>query len=75
VADEETGALWRSLHLGYTESAGHRLLHSEIAAEYEGLDAASVVVAAPEECIFLTMMALLSPGDHVVCTFPGYPLL
>ncbi len=30
---------------------------------------------APEEAIFLTMLALLSPGDHVICTFPGYQSL
>ena len=30
---------------------------------------------APEEAIFLTMLALLSAGDHVICTFPGYQSL
>ena len=34
-----------------------------------------VAVMAPEEAIFLTMLALLSPGDHVICTFPGYQSL
>ncbi len=34
-----------------------------------------VLTAAPEELIFLAMHALLSPGDHVVCTFPGYQSL
>jgi aspartate/methionine/tyrosine aminotransferase len=30
---------------------------------------------APEEGIFLFMQTLLEPGDHVVCTFPGYQSL
>ncbi len=34
-----------------------------------------MLVAAPEEAIFLTMHALLAPGDHVICTFPGYQSL
>ena len=34
-----------------------------------------IAVMAPEEAIFLTMLALLSPGDHVICTFPGYQSL
>lgn len=34
-----------------------------------------MLVAAPEELIFLAMNALLQPGDHVVCTFPGYQSL
>ena len=37
--------------------------------------AADILVAAPEEAIFLAMNALLSPGDHVICTFPGYQSL
>ena len=34
-----------------------------------------IAVMAPEEAIFLTMLALLSSGDHVICTFPGYQSL
>ncbi len=75
MADAETSGLWRSLRLGYTESSGHPLLRSEVAAMYGGFAPSSVLVAAPEECIFLTMTALLRPGDHVVCTFPGYQSL
>jgi aspartate/methionine/tyrosine aminotransferase len=32
-------------------------------------------VLTPEEGIFLAMQALLKPGDHVICTFPGYQSL
>ncbi len=75
MADHDAGELWQSLRLGYTESAGHPTLRAEIARAYERIDPAGVIVAAPEECIFLAMTSLLAPGDHVVCTFPGYQSL
>ena len=74
-ADEEMTRLWRNLRLGYTESAGHPLLRRAVAGTYGGIGKDDVLVAAPEEAIFLLMHALLSPGDHVVCTFPGYQSL
>ena len=79
LADEEASALWRSLTLGYTESQGLPALRGEIAGLYDGgpsaLSADDVLVVVPEEGIFLTMLALVKPGDHVVCTFPGYQSL
>jgi aspartate/methionine/tyrosine aminotransferase len=66
---------WDHLHLGYTESQGLPELRSEIAAMYEAVVPEEVLVAAPEELIFLTMNALLRSGDHVICTFPGYQSL
>jgi aspartate/methionine/tyrosine aminotransferase len=75
MADAETVGLWDHLKLGYTETAGHPALREAIAGLYEGLDADDVLVAVPEEGIFLLMQALLEPGDHVVCTFPGYQSL
>lgn len=75
LADDETLNLWDDLHLGYTESAGHPLLRHEIAGMYETLTAADVLVAAPEEAIFVAMNTLLAPGDHVIATFPGYQSL
>ncbi len=74
-ADEDLRARWDSLRLGYTESQGLPELRAEIAGMYDTVDAGDVLVAAPEEAIFLTMNSLLSPGDHVVCTFPGYQSL
>jgi aspartate/methionine/tyrosine aminotransferase len=50
-------------------------LREEIASLYRDVRADEVLVAAPEECIFLTMNSLLEAGDHVVCTFPGYQSL
>jgi aspartate/methionine/tyrosine aminotransferase len=74
-ADEELITRWQNLRLGYTESQGSPELRTEIAGLYESVDAGEVLVAAPEEAIFLAMSAMLSPRDHVICTFPGYQSL
>jgi len=42
---------------------------------YESVSADEVMCAAPEELIYLFMLALLEPGDHVVVTSPGYQSL
>ncbi len=75
LADAETLALWNDLKLGYTESQGHPLLRREIAGLYAHVSPAEVLVAAPEEAIFIAMHALLAAGDHVIVTFPGYQSL
>ena len=55
------------LRLGYTESQGNPALRSAVAALYQAITAGEVVMlGAPEEGIYLTMRALLEPGDHVV---------
>ena len=74
-ADKEAKEMWGNLSLGYTESRGLPELRSEIAKLYDGVRANDVLVAAPEEAIFLTMNALLEPGDNVICTAPGYQSL
>jgi len=74
-AGADLRARWDDLRLGYTESQGLPELRAEIAALYETVEPEEVLVAAPEETIFLMMNALLEPGDHVVCTFPGYQSL
>jgi aspartate/methionine/tyrosine aminotransferase len=75
MARDDTRRLWEALELGYTESAGHPRLREAIADLYEVLGPDDILVAAPEEAIFLAMQALLEAGDHVVCTFPGYQSL
>lgn len=75
LADDETRGLWERLWLGYTESQGHPLLREEIAGLYSGLDRDDVLVAAPEEAIFVLMHARLEPGDEVVLTWPAYQSL
>lgn len=75
LADHETRALWEGLSLGYTEEPGLPLLRDAIAATYEGVAADEVLTGAPEELILVAMNCLLQPGDHVVCTYPGYQSL
>ncbi len=75
MASPEMRSKWESLSFGYTESAGHPLLRAEAAKIYAGLGAENLLIAAPEEIIFLFMHALLQPGDHVIATFPGYQSL
>jgi aspartate/methionine/tyrosine aminotransferase len=76
LADDETRALWDGLRLGYTESTGHPLLRTEIAAGYETLEPDDVLVfAGAEEGIFCLSNVLLGPGDHAIVTWPGYQSL
>jgi aspartate/methionine/tyrosine aminotransferase len=75
MTDEDSRRLWDTLKLGYTESAGHPRLRAAIAATYNGLSPEDILVVTPEEGIFLSLQTLLKPGDHVVCTFPGYQSL
>jgi len=74
-ADDESRALWDGLSLGYTESPGHPLLRREIADLYTGVDPDEVIEFVPEEAIFTAIHCLLEPGDHVICTHPGYQSL
>jgi len=73
------GASWESLgrlRLGYTESQGAPALRERIAGLYTGVSAGQVIgLSAPEEGIFLTMHALLEPGDRVVVLTPCYDSL
>lgn len=75
MASPEIRATWDNLSFGYTESQGHPLLLEEAAKFYPGLSASNLLVAAPQELIFLLMEALLQPGDHVITVFPGYQSL
>jgi aspartate/methionine/tyrosine aminotransferase len=75
AADADSVARYHALSLAYTESAGLPALREAIAAMYGTLEARHVVVGAPQELVSLAMAALLAPGDHVVCCFPGYQSL
>ncbi len=66
---------WETLRLGYTESQGDPDLRAAIAATYATVSADDVLVAAPEELIFLLMHCLLGPGDEVVAIAPAYQSL
>ncbi len=75
LADSNALKLWKNLWLGYTESQGNPLLREEITALYKSINQNEVLIAAPEEAIFIAMNTLLSKNDHVVVSFPGYQSL
>jgi len=75
MADAEGEQLWHALHLGYTESPGHPLLRAEIARMYQQISPEQIIVAAPEELIFIAMHTLLRAGDHIIYTAPAYQSL
>lgn len=76
MADDDGRRRWESLNLGYTESLGLPALRDEIAALYPGLTRDDVITfAGAEEGVFLTMHALLQPGDHAVVVTPAYQSL
>jgi aspartate/methionine/tyrosine aminotransferase len=75
MAAPESHALWDGLKLGYTESQGHPLLRTEAAKLYERIPADNVLIAAPEEAIFVAMHTLLQPGEHVIAVSPTYQSL
>jgi len=75
LADPECQDLWDKLKLGYTESTGHPILRAEIAQLYPGLNPDQILVAVPEEAIFIAMHTLLRPGDHIISIFPAYQSL
>ena len=64
------------LRLGYTDSQGAPALRALIAGMYEQVNDEGVIfLSAPEEGIFVTMHALLEPGDEVIVGSPGYDSL
>jgi aspartate/methionine/tyrosine aminotransferase len=76
LADDDARARWDALSLGYTESLGLPALRDEIATLYPGLTSDDVIAfAGAEEGVFLSMHALLSPGDHAVVVWPAYQSL
>lgn len=75
LADTESKKLWDNLVLAYTHSQGLPILREEIAKLYDKITANDIIIAAPEECIFLAMNMLIRKGDHVITTFPAYQSL
>lgn len=75
IADRKSLELWENLRLGYTEMQGNPLLRREVTKLYSKIDPDEVLIAAPEEGIFISMNVLLEKGDHVISTFPAYQSL
>jgi aspartate/methionine/tyrosine aminotransferase len=67
--------LWQDLRLSYTERQGHPQLRNEVANLYQHVSPGNVLIAAPEEAIFIAMQTLLRPGDQVVAIAPAYQSL
>ena len=65
----------KALHLGYTESLGNPDLREAISRLYKKISAEGVLVAVPEEAIFLTLQAHLNHDDHVIVMSPAYQSL
>jgi aspartate/methionine/tyrosine aminotransferase len=75
MASPKTMSLWDSLRLNYTHTQGHPALRDEVAAIYETVASEGVLVAVPQEAIFVCMQALLGPGDHAIVVTPAYQSL
>jgi aspartate/methionine/tyrosine aminotransferase len=75
MASPESLAQWQNLKLGYTESDGHPLLRTVVSNSYAQINAENVLIAVPEEAIFIAMHTLLRPGDHVIAISPTYQSL
>lgn len=75
LADDDGRRRWQELRLGYSESQGHPALREAIAGQYTTIAADQVLVAVPEEAIFVAMQALLAPGQHVITLHPAYQSL
>ena len=64
--------------MAYTEAQGLPALREAIAAcpaLYASVSPDDLIIAAPEEAIYLAMLALLKPGDRIIATYPGYQSL
>jgi len=75
MASSESLMLWKTLKLGYTESAGHPVLRSEASNLYQNITPDDLIISAPEEAIFIAMQTILSPGDNVIVVSPAYQSL
>ncbi len=75
MASPASLALWRGLKLGYTESQGLPRLRDAISGLYQQISPENILIAAPEEAIFIAMQTFLQPGDQVVVVSPVYQSL
>ena len=78
LADADSAARWAALSLGYpSHNEGSPWLREAICDTIypHALAPHQLNVCAPQEAIFLSVSALLSPGEHVVATVPHYQSL
>jgi len=75
LSSPATKVLWDGLKLNYTESAGHPKLRQSIAAMIDNISEENIIIAAPEELIFIAMNTLVKSGDHIIVLSPTYQSL
>jgi len=75
ILDYDEKKEFMNMTLGYTESSGSIRLREEISRFYSGFSPDEIFVAAPEECIYLTLNSLLEKGDRVIVLYPIYQSL
>ena len=67
---------WESLSFGYTQTAGHPMLRSQISALYEDIAPDQILTfAGAEEGIFVIANVLLDESSHAVVVVPSYQSL
>lgn len=75
MSDDRLAQQWHDLELGYPPNIGSLQLRQEVSSHYPGTGPDHVLSCVPNEGIFLTMAALLAPGDVVVAMHPAYQSL
>eukprot|EP00878_Enallax_costatus_P002278 GHUV01002453.1.p1 GENE.GHUV01002453.1~~GHUV01002453.1.p1 ORF type:complete len:631 (+),score=181.76 GHUV01002453.1:553-2445(+) len=75
LADPELQQQWQELELNYPPNIGSLQLRQEVCLHYPGTGPEHVLSCVPNEGIYITMTALLSPGDVVVAMHPVYQSL
>ena len=64
---------FKNISLGYIENQGSMILRQEITRLHERIDESNVLVTnGGSEGIYLAMMSLLQPSDHVIVQFPWF---
>lgn len=75
MASPDSREMWNALKLGYTETQGNPYLRGEASNLYTHISPDNILIAAPEELIYIAMQTLLQPGDHVISLAPAYQSL
>ena len=75
MADAETRKLWDELSLGYTKFPATRCCGRKFLSSTGGFSRRIAWSGVPQEGILMALNCLLQPGEHVICTFPGYQSL
>ncbi len=73
LGDESDRRAFGELSLGYTPTWGTATMRSAIAATYDTLTEADVLVCSgAQEAMFWAMQILVEPGDHAIVSVPNY---